>query len=544
MKMKFFVIFIILVQSKILFSQVPDWQWAKSAGSTSSESGNSVTTDLNGNIYVAGYFFSSTISFGTFTLTNNGNYEAYIVKYDPLGNVLWAKGMGGIYDDNCNSVVTDSKGNVIISGSFYSPVMTIGTTTLTNAGGGDIFIVKYDTFGNEIWVKQEGGSLSENCAAVTTDLHDNIFITGFFKSASIVSGTFTLTNSGSEDFFIIKYDSLGNTMWVKSSVGSGNESGNALKTDGSGNVYVTGSFYNLVSFGTLNLTSLGSSDIFIIKYDTLGNEIWAKNCGGNLNDIGFGISTDANRNVFVIGQFLSTTFNYPTNNLTNAGDFDVFVLKYDSLGNELWAIREGGSNEDSGLGIVNDLMGNVYITGHFHSPSIIIGTFTFSNSGIGDCYFAQYNTSGNLQWAKSVGGTSDDGSSSIAINNSGEIVVTGSFYSPTIDFSNTTLTNVGNNDVFVAKMESLITGKNEKFESNQNTINLFPNPSNGEFIVNGQTLKINSINILNQLGEIVYDIENKSSGYIKIDASFLSKGIYYAIIKTDKFQESFKIIVQ
>src|SRR3989338_2819744 len=135
------------------FAQMPHWSWAKSAGGASWDLGYSVSTDASGNVYMTGRFNISTITFGTTTLTNAGDYDIFIVKYDAAGNVLWAKSAGGTSSDVGTCVSTDASGNVLMTGSFQSPAITFGTTTLTSVGYGDIFIVKFDATGNILWAK-------------------------------------------------------------------------------------------------------------------------------------------------------------------------------------------------------------------------------------------------------------------------------------------------------------------------------------------------------------------------------------------------------
>ena len=142
------------------FSQSPDWLWAQSAGGTSGDEGRSCATDASGNVIATGLFSSPTITFGTTVLTNAGGNDMFIVKYDPSGNVLWAKSAGGTSGAGGNSCTTDASGNIIATGYFTSPTITFGTTVLTNANAGssDIFIVKYDSGGNVLWAKSEGGT--------------------------------------------------------------------------------------------------------------------------------------------------------------------------------------------------------------------------------------------------------------------------------------------------------------------------------------------------------------------------------------------------
>ncbi|MEK6616208.1 MAG: hypothetical protein AABZ32_08880, partial [Bacteroidota bacterium] len=115
-------------------AQAPNYLWAKSAGGTSNDYATSVTADASGNIIAAGSFVSPTITFGSTTLTNAGSVDMFFVKYDPSGNVLWAKSAGGTSYDEATSVTADASGNIIAAGLFVSPTITFGSTTLTNAG--------------------------------------------------------------------------------------------------------------------------------------------------------------------------------------------------------------------------------------------------------------------------------------------------------------------------------------------------------------------------------------------------------------------------
>ena len=324
----------ILLLPTAAFSQ--SWIWAKSAGGSNRDMGYNITTDATGNVLVTGYFNSSSITFGTTTLTNAhaDSADIFLVKYDPSGNVLWAKSAGGSASDIGNSVTTDATGNVFVTGYFKSSTITFGTYTLTNSGDGDIFLVKYDPSGNVLWAKSAGGTNSDVGWSVTTDATGNVFITGYFESSSITFGTYTLTNAhaGDGDIFLVKYDPSGNVLWVKSAGGTNEDWGNwgtSVTTDASGNVFVTGVFGSSpMTFGTYTLTKVGGSDIFLVKYDPNGNVLWAKSAGGTNEDWGNSVTTDATGSVFVTGSFESSSVTFGTYTLTNAGDGDIFVAKF------------------------------------------------------------------------------------------------------------------------------------------------------------------------------------------------------------------------
>jgi len=538
------------------FAQSPNWQWAKSAGGGNDDHGQSISTDANGNVYATGSFRSSSITFGSITLTNAGQYDIYVVKYDALGNVLWAKSAGGSDWDEAQSISSDASGNSYVTGNFSSSSIAFGTITLTKAGSSssqDIFVVKYDALGNVLWAKRAGGTDSEKGYGIATDLNGNVFVTGYFQSTSVVFGATTLVNTAgaSFDIFVAKYDPSGNVLWAKSAGGTNWDYGQNVSDDAFGNVFVTGYFRSSsITFGGTTLTnaSTGSDDIFVVKYDASGNVLWAKSGMGNNQDNVYGISTDKSGNVFVTGIFSYIIFGTTILNSTGIGD--VFVVKYDALGNVLWAKRAGGgvTSYSWGYDISNDVGGNVYVTGYFNGSSITFGTTILTNvsSNTYDMFVVKYNTSGNVLWAKSAGGTSDDYGQSIATDTNGNVYVAGYFKSPSITFGTTILTNASStsyNDIFVAKLDgSGVTGTHEFVNYNFET-SIYPNPSNGIFTFQSSEKK-SRIEIINILGEVVYS-ENINSEKGEINLSDKNKGMYfYKLVSENKSLATGKLIIQ
>ena len=175
MKKIYFTICLMLMAASG-FAQAPNWVWAKSAGGASAEYGQGTAADAVGNIYLV----------GTNTLTNNGDFDVFITKYDAAGNVLWAHSAGGSAMDYGYGIATDHAGNVYITGWFNSTTITFGAFTLTNAGTGpDIFLVKYDSTGNVVWAKRAGGTAGDTGYSVATDADCNVYVTGEFQSTAI-----------------------------------------------------------------------------------------------------------------------------------------------------------------------------------------------------------------------------------------------------------------------------------------------------------------------------------------------------------------------
>ena len=519
-------------------AQTPNWQWAKSAGGTGSAFGLIVSTDAIGNVFMTGYFKSPTITFGTTTLTNAGSNDVFIVKYDATGNVLWAKSVGGAYDERGQSVSTDASGNVFMTGYFISPTISFGTTTLTNTYASnlysDFFIVKYDTSGNVLWAKSAEGAYDDSGQSVSTDASGNVFITGIYYSPTITFGTTTLTKTNPtnnySDIFIVKYDASGNMLWATSAEdGAFNDDGRSVSTDASGNVLIAGYFASpTITFGTTTLTNTNSSwDIFIVKYDSSGNVLWAKSAGGTAYDIGNSVSTDAIGNVFMTGIYYSPTITFGITTLTNANNVaDIFIVKYDASGNVLWAKSAEGTWYDLSYGVCTDVIGNVFITGAFYSPTITFGTTTLTNvNAANDIFIVKYDASGNVLWAKSAGGTGYDEGYAVSTDASGNVFLTGNFGSPNINFGTTTLTNTDTTgsfrDIFIAKLDGT-TGTNDIKNAN---IKIYPNPTNNIINIEGLTKnENNTIQIFDVQGKLVITKNISEKG--TIDLSELNKGVY------------------
>lgn len=537
--------------SKKGIAQTPTWAWAKSAGITGSEATMGTALDASGNLFAIGWYTSANITFGSTTLVNPGSYtgDIFLVKYDAAGNVLWAKTFGGADGDIGNAIAIDLGGNVYITGWYASTSFSMGTYTLTNSavGSSDIFIAKLDPAGNVIWARSAGGTSADRGYGISVDASGNVFTTGGFGSNVINFGTGPIVNSGSgtQDFFIVKQDAAGNALWAKSAGGTNADIGYSLANDSLGNVFVTGSFSSAsVNFGagTLNNSSAGTQDLFTVKYDGLGTAAWSSRAGGSMDDFGNSIMVRGN-NVYVTGAFNSASIAFGTTTLTNAsaGTGDVLLAKYDLSGNSIWAKREGGSDSEAGNAVAADSAGKVYISGYFSSTSITFGSTTLNNAAVGyrDLFVSAFDGNGNSTWAtSSSGGVYDETANAVSVNPTGGSVYTGgTFNSGTVLFGSTTVYKGCGDDVFVAKLLGPLVGIKEENTSAQLT--LYPNPTSGKFIIEAE----GQIILYNLFGKII-GTEKINHG-TELDLSSQSKGIYlYKVLTTKQESYSGRIIIQ
>jgi len=255
--------------------------------------------------------------------------------------------------------------------------------------------------------------------------------------------------------------------WVNQIGGSADDEGRSITTDIGGNVYTTGYFVGIVDFdpgvGTTNLISKGGNDIFIQKLNSAGNLLWVKQIGGNVDDFGYSITTDAVGNVYTTGCFEGTVDFDPgagITNLTSNGNCDIFIQKLDSAGNLLWVVQRGGTYWDYGYSITIDTSGNVYTTGCFQGTVAFgpgAGTIYLTSAGSRDIYIQKLNSAGNFLWVKQIGWISQDIGYSITTDVSGNVYTTGCFMG-TVDFDpgigTFYLTAVGDRDIYIQKLDA------------------------------------------------------------------------------------------
>jgi len=467
-----------------LYSQTPEWQWAKNFGGETSDYGhsicidasrhefnaggggyydavNSVAIDASGNIYIAGGIESKSLTLGSVILKKPTKlYNCnFLAKFDANGNALWAISdtIGYI-----NSLVLDASQNIYVAGRLNDRV----------------YIAKYNTNGNKLWSKSPGGDDTKATDAATKIVLDglgNIYVTGLFKSKITFDSTILL-NERSTEIFLVKYDNNGNLIWAirpffsKKGGLDGLNYLHSIAVDNSGNVLATGVFYsNTIAFGSTILTNnttglMNGATIFLAKYDAKGNVIWAKSAGGKKSDFPYSVAVDASENVYIAGSFKSDIINIDSTTLTkgnkNPGHGNAFIAKYDKNGNVLWAKGVEGDLNDKEKSIIVDISVNIFMTGLFSSKNLSFGSTTLTNtkSNVFDAFLAKYDGNGNVLWAKNTGGVSNDVAETISLNASGNpyLYLTGLFYGKSImlgaiTMKNTNCFSTASCNVFLAK---------------------------------------------------------------------------------------------
>ncbi|MBA3901008.1 MAG: hypothetical protein H0X62_12510, partial [Bacteroidetes bacterium] len=443
-------LFTLLFFSMFSFSYAQTFQWAKSYGGTGDDNGLGVCVDDDGNVYTLGSI-TGTVNFDTTSLSGN----IFIAKHSPNGKLIWAKTNTVSGVSVINSKIVEKDGFLYFTGAK------------SNGSNTNIYISKFDTAGHFIWDLTTAPLTPGNNRGLGLAIENNlIYVTGFFQNTVNFGGIFlSAMGSGSfpSDAFVAKYDTAGICQWVKRAGGtnSNSDQGRSVAVDRYGDIVVTGYFGGNGTFGNFSVTQTGLGyDVFTAKYDTQGNCLWVRQGVGNSNNIGFGLVTDSNKNVFITGRFSGASIEFSGTTLTGG---PIFIVKYDQNGNLIWAKTGGGGSQSEGMGVAVDSLENLYVAGVFYLDAIF-DTITVLRpstppNGL-SAFVAKYDSTGIIQWVHRSISTNAinhfNHNRSIAIDKIGNAYVTGNFTSTT-HFENTVIPTAGGSDIFIAKLNDFVT---------------------------------------------------------------------------------------
>ena len=347
----------------------PGLEWDRTFGGSNLDTGRCVQPTADGGYVVAG----STSSFGA------GGSDVWLIKTDASGNKLWDWTFGGSNPDAGHSVQMTADGGYIVCGSTES----------FGAGGSDVWLIKTDALGNKLWDRTFGGSNEDWGQSVqqTTD------------GGYIVAGATWSYGAGSDDVWLIKTDALGNELWDRTFGGSAHDYGYSVQQTVDAGYLVAG--------GT-NSYGAGGSDVWLIKTDASGNKVWDRTFGGLKPDIGHSVQQTAG-GYAVAG----ITASY------GAGYDDVWLITTDALGNKLWDRTFGGPNEDWGESVWPTADGGY----------VVAGTTMSYGAGGTDAWLIKTDASGNKQWDGTFGGSNLDAGYSVQQTADGGYIVAGETWS-------------------------------------------------------------------------------------------------------------------
>jgi hypothetical protein len=580
-------------------------QWGTYYGGTGTDIGASCATDASGNVYLAGYTNSTTeiATTGAHQTTyGGGSYDAFLVKFNSSGVRQWGTYYGGTGTDIGTSCATDASGNVYLAGYTNSTteIATTGAYQTTYGGGSyDAFLVKFNSSGVRQWGTYYGGTQNDVSYSCATDASGNVYLAGYTNSTTEIATTGahqTTYGGGSDDAFLVKFNSSGVRQWGTYYGGTGLEIGASCATDASGNVYLAGrtnSTTEIATTGAHQTTISGPYDAFLVKFNSSGVRQWGTYYGGTGLDIGASCATDASGNVYLAGYTNSTTEIATTgaHQTTYGGGYDdAFLVKFNSSGVRQWGTYYGGTVTDIGLSCATDASGNVYLAGYTNSTTEIATTGahqTTYGGGSYDAFLVKFNSSGVRQWGTYYGGTVLENIASCATDASGNVYLAGRTSSTTeiattgahqttisgpydaflVKFdacpavysqdtivandsctwingvtytsSNTTATDtlIASNgcDSIVSLNLTIVNTVGLNSQATLSNVQVYPNPTNGKLTIDAENFE----------GVEVYDVSGRlilESKLKIIDLEGQSKGLYLFKINANGTKQEFKVL--
>ena len=333
--------------------------------------------------------------------SNLGGYDAFLLQLGENGQIIRSQQLGTPYNDFGKGLAADSSGNVYVGGYTYGDleddtVKYIGTKC---------FVIKFDAYGNERWHVEFGSSND----AVSDEVHALAANdSGFFAVGSTYGDLFE-TNKGDRDAFVVNYRwdetrQVYGLYWSAQPGGPAVDDLHAVLATEDGGALVAGETYN--SLGDANK---GENDIFFIRYDSAGNQVWLKQMGTPGNDVAYALAMDGNG-----GFYLAGMSNGDIANGEQQGANDAFVARFDSGGNLVWIHQLGTGGLDTARALAPDGKGGVYVVGTTDGE-MVSGTY----GGLEDVFVAHYDSNGNLLWVSQKGTSdNDEGRAAAAVSDS------------------------------------------------------------------------------------------------------------------------------
>ena len=343
------------------YSQSGVAQWAVALDSSEDAAVSGVTADHAGNVYATGWF-EVDLTAGATKLLSVGTRDIFIVKVSPAGKVLWALAAGGTAGDGGKGITTDQVGNVYVTGSF-SRTINFGSFQFNRSSHQTLFVAKISPSGTYTWVHTTQGNGDCHGHGITVDAAGNSFVTGIL-SGSMTVGTKTLTSAGGDDVLVMKLDSKGSEAWVATAGGASNDVGNGVVVNNSGEVFVAGSIQGKVAFGVQAHTVSGGSDAFAAKLDASGTWKWVAPLGGTGTDYGEGIAYAPNQGLRVTGVFTTQMTVAGTVLSTTNGSWGGFALYISETSVPMWAVGASSPQTIWPKGVAMDAAGTAYLAGN------------------------------------------------------------------------------------------------------------------------------------------------------------------------------------
>ncbi|MBL1280920.1 MAG: gliding motility-associated C-terminal domain-containing protein [Fluviicola sp.] len=388
-----------------------NYLWVRNGTNYYDDRGLGLCLDPQGNVYVTGTVWGGVV-WGSLSVYNTSSYtdQIFVLKLDSNGNEIWLKNAGvdaatgfPYNDDHGLDLISDSQGNIFVTGFLSNADVVDHPATFDaiqfNMPAGDslAFVAKLDNNGNWQWVETFEGIYNHRDNAIGIDDNGDVYVTGGFKGTKTFGST-TITSSGSQDIYVVKYSNNGFFLYVAQAGGILKDRGDAITYGNDGYMYVTGEFRDVCNFGpSLALDNYGGPngrDVFVAKMTKDGQWVWVNQAGSTKgSDRGTAICANNQGNIFVSGQYRGNASFGGIQVSSGTDTTQVFVAAIDTLGTWRWVLEGGGPDFDRGTYVAVDTSCNLYFTGYFKQSIELggpgLGALSLTSSGHNDIFISK-----------------------------------------------------------------------------------------------------------------------------------------------------------
>jgi hypothetical protein len=515
------ILFSIIISS--LFAQKPDFEWAGQCGHppNTSDAKSALASASDGSFYLAAEF-TDTVQFGGKMLVSSGGTDIFLVKHDADGNPLWSFKLGGEDDDYVEGITCSNDGSVVLTGYFYGTTQ-LGPDNYTSYGSQDVFIAKFDAGGDFLWSSRAGGPMADYISGLSTDAARNAIITGYFYD-SMIFGDTTITATSSSDIFLAKYDPEGQLLWVRQAGGSSSDQSNSASCDEDGNILLTASFYYDITLEDTTLTTVNPVGVAIARYTPEGSFDKVIQLDGTYLTPVVYVVAGPGGGFYVSGDFSEqVVFGEKT---FDAGEFneDVYIAKYDAAFDLDWAKHVHSNASDQVVGLAADDAGNFFISGHYlDTLQIDLLTMPYTLCcGSREIFIVKIDPQGNVAWGQQISGTRAS-LMSVALTGDDELLLSGLF-SEELTIGDFQFSIYGGFLNYLTCLKTEIVSSSGNYHKIPQT-RIYPNPVTSTFqIFAGNGQKRLNVRITGMNGAFIAEYDVQPGGLV--DARNLPEGPY------------------
>ena len=447
--------------------------WNHNYGDNNWQYVKAMAVDNVGNSIITGSF-EGNISFGGAYLSSSDETDVFIAKLGPDGSHIWSRRFGGVGRDTGVDVAVDNAGSIYLTGYFEGSI-NLGGSTFNSGGSYDTFLAKFYSNGNHVWSHGYGGAESQAPGAIASAGDNHIYVVGSFRGA-LNLGPGTMTSAGGTDIFYAQFDD-GNGVCLRSLRFGDADDQNAwaVSVNTVGEVVFTGGLKGSADFGGGSLTSAGDFDVFIAKYNMHGQHIWSERFGDADTQYGVDVDYYSPARSWVIAGIFRSTINLGGGTFTSSGGTDSFVARFDHNSNHLWSRHLSGPQSLYVRGLDIGPYGNIGVAGYFMDTANFGGA-PLTSAGDWDVFMAVYNWSNVHQSSQSFGDAERQYPEDIKFDAGDDVRLTGDFEG-SIDFGLGSIYSSGYTDIFLARFGEALSTVAEGVTAWQPELRVYPNPA-------------------------------------------------------------------